>query len=139
MISRTAKHALRAAVALARLPEHEYRGAAQLAEEVGAPQNYLGKLLKVLAAHGVVLSQKGFGGGFRLARPADAITLMDIVDPFDHVQGQTDCIFGERSCSPEDPCVYHDRAVAVREAFLELLSRSTLSEAASDQRPLNLQ
>jgi Rrf2 family protein len=68
MITKTGMHAVRPMVALARLPEGTYAGAAWVAQEIGAPQNYLGQLLQTLAHEGLVQSQKGLGGGFCLAR-----------------------------------------------------------------------
>jgi DNA-binding IscR family transcriptional regulator len=68
MLSKTGLHAVRALVALARLPEGCYAGAARIAQDIGAPQNYLSKLLKALAEEGLVESQKGLGrrrGGSR--------------------------------------------------------------------------
>jgi Rrf2 family protein len=79
MMSKTAVHALKAVVALAELPDNGFEGAASLAERIRAPQNYLGKLLQVLARAGVLQSQKGLGGGFQLARPPESISLYDIV------------------------------------------------------------
>src|SRR5262245_8511000 len=81
MISKTGLHAVRGMLALSRLPEGAYAGAASVAREIGAPQNYLGKLLQNLARYGLVESQKGIGGGFRLAKNAKHVTLFDIVDP----------------------------------------------------------
>ena len=67
MLSKTGLHAVRAVVALAKLPAGAFAGAARIAQEIGAPHNYLAKL-KSLAEHGLLESQKGLGGGFRLAR-----------------------------------------------------------------------
>jgi DNA-binding IscR family transcriptional regulator len=70
MIAKTGMHAVRAMVARARLPAGTY---AWVAQEIGAPQNYLGKLLQTLAHEGLVQSQKGLGGGFCLARGPNAL------------------------------------------------------------------
>ena len=59
MISKTGIHAVRAVVALSELPEGAFAGAADIASRIGAPPNYLGKLLKNLAGEGLLESQKG--------------------------------------------------------------------------------
>jgi Rrf2 family protein len=115
-------------VALARLPEGAYAGAAKVAQEIGAPQNYLGKLLQTLARDGLVESQKGLGGGFRLARDPKSITLLDVVEPIEHVSRWAGCILGRPECSDADPCAIHTRWKAVREAYLHMLRRTTISE-----------
>jgi Rrf2 family protein len=127
MLTRTALHAIRAVVALARLPEGAYDGAGRIASEIGAPQNYLGKLLKTLAGEGLVESQKGLGGGFRLARPAESITLLDIVEPLEHVSRWSGCILGRSECSEVNPCALHHRWKAVREAYLAMLQQTTVA------------
>jgi Rrf2 family protein len=128
MLSKTGLHAVRAMVALAKLPVGTYAGAAKVAQEIGAPQNYLGKLLKTLAAEGLVESQKGLGGGFRLVRDPKQISLLDIVEPIEHISRWSGCILGRPECSEVDPCAIHQRWKAVRNAYLQMLERTTVAE-----------
>src|SRR5262245_52634480 len=116
MLSKTGLHAVRAMVALARLPEGAYAGAASVANDIDAPQNYLGKLLRNLAEQGLLESQKGLGGGFRLARDAREITLFDVVEPIEHLDRWSGCILGLSACSDAEPCALHERWKAVRNA-----------------------
>ena len=127
MISKSAVHALKAMAALAEHP-HEFQGAASVAERIGAPQNYLGKLLQGLIQSGIVYSQKGMGGGFQLARPPEAISLFDIVEPVDHVSRWEGCFMGGGACSADNPCALHDKWGAVRDAYLTMLKDSTLAD-----------
>ncbi|MBI4556575.1 MAG: Rrf2 family transcriptional regulator [Candidatus Hydrogenedentes bacterium] len=131
MISRTALHAIRALVALAQLPEGTYSGAVAIAKDIGAPENYLGKLLQSLTKEGLVISQKGMGGGFRLARPARSISLFHVVEPFDHVSRYIGCFLGRAKCSSEAPCTVHNRWEHVRDAYLQLLSETTIADLLS--------
>ena len=128
MLTKTGLHAVRALVALARLPDGVYAGAARVAQEIDAPQNYLGKLLKTLGDEGLVESQKGLGGGFRLARDAREISLLDVVEPIEHVSRWSGCILGRPECSEVDPCAIHNRWKAVRQAYLQMLERTTIAE-----------
>ena len=130
MLSRTSIHAIRAIVALAELPAGSYAGTAVLAKEIGAPPNYLGKLLQQLAHAGLLHSQKGLGGGFSLARPADEISLLDIVEPLEHLSRWQTCILGRPKCSDKAPCVLHRRWGAVRDAYLDLLRDTTVASLA---------
>jgi len=54
--------------------------AAQLAEETGLPAPTVQKLVSRLTAAGLLRSSRGAGGGLKLARPAAAITLADIIE-----------------------------------------------------------
>jgi Rrf2 family protein len=128
MITKTGLHAVRAMVALARLPEGVYAGAGKVAREIRAPQNYLAKLLQALAREGLVVSQKGLGGGFRLARDPDEITLYDVVEPIEHISRWSGCILGRSDCSDEAPCAIHHRWKKVRNAYLGLLNRTTIAD-----------
>jgi Rrf2 family protein len=130
MLSKTALHALRAMTALAELPGNSYAGAVDIAEAVHAPRNYLGKLLQTLAEAGLVESQKGKGGGFRLARQPATITIFDIVEPIDHVSRWQGCFMGRSQCSSEISCAVHGRWQAVRDPYLAFLRDTRLDDLA---------
>jgi Rrf2 family protein len=133
VLSKTGLHAVRAMVALARLPPDSYAGAASIARDIGAPQNYLGKLLKALSNEGLVESQKGLGGGFRLARAPSEISLFDVVDPIEHLSRWSGCILGLPACSDTAPCALHDHWKAVRGSYLQMLQKTTLADLVAPQ------
>ena len=62
-----------------------------LAELQGVPQDYLAKIFTKLAKARLVAATEGVRGGFRLARPADEITLLDIVGAIDGQKLIFDC------------------------------------------------
>lgn len=68
------------AVVLAMLPDGAALPAGRLAEYHGVPGPYLAKSLQALMRAGIVASSPGRRGGYRLARPASAISLLDVVD-----------------------------------------------------------
>ncbi|MBD3234843.1 MAG: Rrf2 family transcriptional regulator [candidate division Zixibacteria bacterium] len=128
MISKTGIHSILALILMAELPQGEYAGAVQIADQVGAPRNYLGKLLKRLAQEGLVESQKGFGGGFRLARPPEQITLYDIIEPLEHVSKWNGCFLGRTKCSENDPCPVHNHWSKIRNDYLRFLKSTKIAE-----------
>lgn len=128
MLSKTAIHAVTALTALAELPEGAYGGAADIANEIGAPPNYLGKLLKTLADEGLVESQKGKGGGFRLAKEPAAISVFEIVDPVERLSRWSGCFLGRGKCTDTSPCAVHQRWARVREVYLAFLKQTTLAD-----------
>src|SRR5262245_52023392 len=135
MITKTGLHAVRAMVALARLPEGAYAGAASIAREISAPPNYLSKLLQNLAREGLVRSQKGLGGGFRLARDPRQTSLLDVVQPIEQVGRWSGCVLGHRECSDDAPCAIHHRWKHVRMAYLRMLSVTTLADLLAKGEP----
>ena len=126
MLSRSGVHAVRALVVLAELPPGEYRGAVAIANQTGAPKNYLGKLLQLLSRRGLVESQKGLGGGFRLARAPENISLFDVIDAIEDTSRWSECILGNPSCSDSNPCSVHTRWGPVRDAYLDLIKSTKI-------------
>jgi Rrf2 family protein len=131
MLTRSGIHAIRAMVALASVRPGEYCGTLAIAEGIGAPRNYLGKLLLTLARRGLVESQKGLGGGFRLARDARDISLLEVVSAIDDVARWKECAFGGKDCSDASPCLVHSRWSRVRDAYMAFLSDTSLGELVS--------
>ncbi len=131
MISKTGIHALAAMTKLATLKPGEFAGAADIADEIGAPKNYLGKLLKSMAGNGMLISQKGFNGGFRLARSAEDISLFDVVEPIDKVSRWGNCFMRSGSCSESDPCAVHSRWKTIREGYLGFLHETSIADLVS--------
>jgi len=128
LVSKTALYAIRALCALAKLPGGERAGAASIADAIGAPPNYLGKLLQTLSRRGLVESKKGLNGGFRLAKTPESITLKDVVDPIDQVGRWSECLLGMNECSPENGCVVHDRWGPLRDGYLALLEETSIAD-----------
>ncbi|MGH6614485.1 SUF system Fe-S cluster assembly regulator [Sphingomonas sp.] len=95
MMSATARHC----GGVARL------NATLLAEETGVPLPTVQKLVSRLSAAGLIESARGTGGGFRLARPAAAISLADIIEAVEGPIAMTSCVeAGRHDCGHEDVC-----------------------------------
>jgi Rrf2 family protein len=78
--------------------------AGQIHKCTGVPMPYLEKILFLLGRHGLVQSKRGHRGGFVLARPAEEISLLDVVFAIEHNKSPTDCVLGLAGCADEDPC-----------------------------------
>jgi len=134
LISKTAAQATAAVAELARLNHGTYVSAGDIADAIGAPPNYLSKLLKTLAETGVLESQKGSGGGFRLARPATAISLREVVEPIEHVGRRLGCFLGQAECSDENACPAHQRWKKVCDAYVKFLEQTTVADVTKSHR-----
>ncbi len=128
MLSKTSTQVINALVELAKLPEGEWAGAKSIAQKIHAPQNYLGKVLQSLCVHDIVISQRGMGGGFRLGRPPEEISLYDIVEPLDNVTLWSDCAMGLKKCSDASPCMVHDGWKQVRNAYYKFLKTTSIAD-----------
>ena len=133
MLSNTAQYAIRAVLLMAAEPEVNH-GAAEVARRIKAPPNYMGKMLKLLADAGVLVSTRGSGGGFHLARPPEEIRLYDVVEPIDKVSRWTKCFLGMGGCQPDHPCPIHPLWMPIREQYLNLLEKRTIADIPADPR-----
>jgi FeS assembly SUF system regulator len=95
--------------------------ARSLAQATGVTAPTVTKLLKQLAAHGLLRSVQGRRGGYGLARDAAAITLTEIIEAVDGPIAMTECNLDEHDCGIEESCnaQTHWRLinVAVRQAL----------------------
>ena len=82
MFSQTAEYALRAVVSLADSDGRPLT-TQQLAETTQVPLDYLSKVMQALGRFGLVESQRGKHGGFKLARPAHRMSILDILKAVD--------------------------------------------------------
>jgi Rrf2 family nitric oxide-sensitive transcriptional repressor len=135
VISKTGTHALTALAVLAKLSNGDYAGTGDVARTIGAPRNYLGKLLKALSGQGLVESQKGKGGGFRLARDPATITLLDVMEPVGRVSRWTGCFLGQARCSADVACAVHARWSVTREAYFQFLKNTTVADLVTQVIP----
>ncbi len=96
--------------------------AAQIASESGVPEPTVSNVLKLMAAGGVVTSQRGATGGYALARTPQEISVFDIVTSIEGRLGLTACVDGgDEPCALEGRCAMSGRwdlvNRAVRAAF----------------------
>lgn len=111
-----------------------------LAELQGVPQDYLAKIFTKLAKAKLVAATEGVRGGFRLARPADEITLLDIVTAIDGQKLIFDCREIRGRCAlfegePPDwaiagPCAVHAAMITAQKRMEEALAQQTVLDLA---------
>ena len=101
--------------------------ATELASETGVPLPTAQKLVSRLAAAGLIESARGTGGGFRLARPAAAISLADIVEAVEGPIAMTVCVDPDRhDCALDQHCAVRPHWGVVNEAIRAALDNVTL-------------
>jgi Rrf2 family protein len=91
-LSSMADYAVVTMAAAARHCGHARVSAAEIAEETGLPVPTVQKLVSRLTSAGLLRSSRGIGGGLKLARPAAAITLADIVEAVEGPIALTSCV-----------------------------------------------
>jgi Rrf2 family protein len=120
------RYAMRALVYLAIADERAPAG--RIAAETSVPPRLLARILADLSRAGLVVSKAGRDGGAMLARPADAITLRDIVEAVEGPFAVSSCILEGRACDGGNRCTMHDAWTVAQRALLTELERRTLAE-----------
>jgi FeS assembly SUF system regulator len=117
-----------AVVVLVRLAREDgVRTSPGLAAATFIPEPTVAKVLKALAGKGLVLSQRGAHGGYRLSRPLEAIPVADVIAAIDGPIALTACVEGG-ACESERLCPMHGRWDPVNEAIEAALHSITLAD-----------
>jgi Rrf2 family protein len=127
-ITQASEHAIRALTYLAQRQGDGYQLIRDVAERIAVPAPFLAKVLQPLVAQGVLASQRGRGGGVRLAVPAAEVTLHRIVDSQEHLEATSTCFLGQAECSDERACPVHDFWKQARADFQEKLLATNLDD-----------
>lgn len=105
--------------------------AAQLAQETGLPVPTVQKVVSLLTAAGLLRSSRGVGGGLKLARPAAAISLADIVEAIEGPIALTACVdSGKHDCGLEAACTVRPHWGVVNAAMRGALADVPLTRLA---------
>lgn len=124
-------YALRALMRLAGEPERLFT-TDDLAREFAISRHHLTKVVGDLARGGFVVTQRGAGGGLRLARPAGSITLGEVVRLLEARHALVECFRADGGqCALRPGCRLRPRLAAAREAFLRELDATPLSDCAA--------
>ena len=129
MMSAAARHCGQAGLRTASDPEARGRlNATLIADETGLPLPTAQKLVSRLSSAGLIESARGTGGGFRLARPAAAISLADIIEAVEGPIQMTSCVEGSRhDCAIEGNCQVRPHWGVVNEAVRGALAGVSLA------------
>jgi Rrf2 family protein len=134
-ISAKADYAVRAAVELAAAADEKPVKAERIATAQGIPLNFLENILGELRHAGIVRSHRGAEGGFRLAKPAEQITIADVIraveGPLASVRGGPPEQAEYGGASAALPRVW----IAVRANLRSVVERVTVADVAAGRLP----
>ena len=138
-LSSMADYAVVAMVAAARHCGGDKANAGQIALETGVPAPTVQKLVSKLVGAGLLKSTRGVGGGLRLARPAAAISLADIVEAVEGPIALTPCSDGAgHDCAPGAGCSVRPHWPLVNEAMRGALAGVSLARLMAPHKQLEV-
>jgi Rrf2 family iron-sulfur cluster assembly transcriptional regulator len=124
-----------AVTAMVDLAMRQNRGPVTLAaisERQHISLSYLEQLFGKLRRRSLVTSVRGPGGGYNLARPANEVTVAEIVSAVDEPLDATQC-GGKENCLDDRRCMTHDLWATLNEKMHEYLSSVTLGDLVAHQ------
>lgn len=122
-LSRRGDYAVRAVLALTEADG--VMATPQLAERMQIPVNFLPQIMPGLVRRGILKRRLGRHGGYLLARPAESISLLEVIEA-----GETKatvpatCVLRGDGCSPQQPCRIHPAVSRASEAMRGVLASS---------------
>lgn len=128
MLSKSCEYGLRAALYLATLNEEGYVSIGTISEELDISFPFLTKIFQKLNDAGLLDSQRGPKGGVALTKPADEVTLYEIVVAIDGDDLFRECVLGLPNCGDAEPCPLHDQWIGKRDQIENMLRNATLAE-----------
>lgn len=134
MLTKKAKYALKAALCLARREPGKPALIADIAAAERIPKKFLENILLTLKHRGLLISRKGRGGGYALARPASQVSFGEIVRSIDGPLAPVPCasVTAYRrceECASEERCEIRPVMQRVRDASSAVLDATTLADA----------
>lgn len=129
-LSKKAEYALRALVELAMNQEEGNLQAQELARREKIPSKFLEQILLALTKANILQSRRGVGGGYVLNRPAEQISLGEVIQVIDGPVVMLDCLAEEENCScgEKETCGLREVAFEVRAGVVQLLEQVSLAE-----------
>jgi Rrf2 family protein len=107
--------------------------AREIAERHDIPVELLAKVLQRLVQRGVLRSQQGIHGGYLLARPAQTVTVAEVVEAIDGPLQLTVCGTTDERCEQFSKCNVRDPLHRIRDRIIGALMECTVAELANDR------
>jgi Rrf2 family protein len=124
-LTKRSDYAIRAMLALT-MAEEGLLSSRKIAEEMKIPPRFLPQIMGDLTRAGLVDAHPGRAGGYKLARPASAVTLLTVIEAVEGDPHRQICVMRGTACGQDGECGVHDVFYAAESAILEKLAGATL-------------
>ncbi|HVM75600.1 MAG TPA: Rrf2 family transcriptional regulator [Candidatus Saccharimonadales bacterium] len=131
-ITRATDYAVRVMVHLASAPHGQKYPLNELAVATGVQESFLSKILQRLVHQGMLLSQRGSGGGFVLNRAPDQVTLLDVIEAIEGPTQLNHCIGEDGHCSRKEWCGVSPTWDRAQLALTQVLSGVSIAQLAEE-------
>ena len=128
------RYGLRAMIAIATCDEPKGLLQKDIAEKQKLSNKYLDSIVSSLKSKGLITTYRGKGSGYKLARPANLITMYDIYTAFEPV-AVVECLDNPDFCDFESCCAANKYWAEMKQDFINILKNKHLDEIAHKERP----
>lgn len=129
-LTKAGDYAVRAMIGLARDERSGWLSAADIAAQMQIPARFLPQVMAALARARLVDSKAGPGGGYTLARPAENIDILSVIEALEGDGRRTSCVMRGAPCGVDGFCVAHPAFADAQDAYLDRLAATTLASLA---------
>ncbi|HEX7021278.1 MAG TPA: Rrf2 family transcriptional regulator [Trueperaceae bacterium] len=137
-VSTRAQYGMRALVEIA-LSDSEPTSLKVVAERQNISQHYLEQIIAVMRRAGIVESVRGAYGGYRLARPPEDVTALEVVELLEGSLAPVACLEHSGSCEHVGHCSTEGLWVRVDHAVRRVLGGTTLAQLVAERELLQLE
>jgi len=121
-------------LALATDRDADWLSVPRISSAMQIPEGFLPRVMTDLTHAGLVEGRPGRTGGYRLARPASAITLLDVISAIEPEPDPRSCILRGGPCGLDGRCAVHDAFTDARDAMLQRLDTVSLRDVSDADR-----
>ncbi|MDH4223731.1 MAG: Rrf2 family transcriptional regulator [candidate division Zixibacteria bacterium] len=116
---------------LAKHPDKKVVRLSEISENENIPEKFLAKIFQSYTRSGLVKSHRGAKGGFSMAKPADEITIKDILESVQGPMQLTRCMNDSESCVRKNYCPLRKMWGKAQDYVTALLDNKTLADIIS--------
>ena len=132
-ITRQADYAIRAVLYVSKLGNNERAATSHIAREQHIPPSFLAKIISQLSIAGLLQTSRGARGGVMLAKSAESISLLDVVEAIDGPILLNECVGSENACNFGEDCALREVWCSAQEDLVKRLKAVSFAEFATVQ------
>jgi Rrf2 family protein len=134
-LSRASVYAFYGLAHIAGQPAGRYVPLSEIHQRYGVPEKHLAKIFQGLVRAGILDSARGVNGGFALARPANRISPLDVIQVIEGPIADVGCLLLNQGCRTHGACRINAVWHRAQHAMLAVLRESTLADMVEEVKP----
>jgi Rrf2 family protein len=130
VLTRAGDYGIFGVLYLAKQPEGKIVSLAEVSRSEDIPEKFLAKIFQSLTRMGLIVSHRGARGGFSLARPADKISVKELMEAIQGPVCFSKCLNELENCDRKEICKLRTVLQKAQDHTVKLLGEKTLAELA---------